>query len=524
MAWSGFCNFLGVYLGGTAVAFGIVSLLPVDLLVSVDSAKGLAMVMALLIAAIAWNLGTWLMAIPASSSHTLIGAILGVGLANSAMPGKGFGSGVNWAKAVEVGLSLLISPLIGFACAAGLLLLLKKTVKAPELYQPPEGDKPPPPWIRGTLLLTCTGVSLAHGSNDGQKGIGLVMLILIGVLPGPLRPRPPPRAGRGRPDPRRRPTRPRPGPGPRPGRPPRQAARRARRRPRSGSTGKADLRDVPAAERWELRADLIRVDNALGSSRSTHGKTLSGDDRGRLAHAREGLRSAVYYAPDWVLIAVATALGSGTMVGWKRIVVTVGEKIGKTHLTYAQGAAAELVAMTTIGLADFGGLPVSTTHVLSSGVAGTMAANGTGLQWSTVRNIALAWVLTLPVCMTLAAGLYVAVPVALVVRRLMVPIDARADGLDPPAGRCPAPVGGPPPCRDPRSAGALGRRPGPPFERRLAPRGGRRPLGGLRGGPGRPLGLAREPGRRPDDRDDGPAVLGGPDAVAGGPARSGRRS
>lgn len=188
VAWSGFCNFLGVYLGGTAVAFGIVSLLPVNLLVSIDSAKGLAMVMALLISAIAWNLGTWLMAIPASSSHTLIGAILGVGLANSVFSGKGLGSGVNWTKAMEVGLSLLISPIIGFVLAALLLLLIKKTVRAPELYQPPEGDKPPPGWIRGTLLLTCTGVSLAHGSNDGQKGIGLVMLILIGVLPASRRP------------------------------------------------------------------------------------------------------------------------------------------------------------------------------------------------------------------------------------------------------------------------------------------------------------------------------------------------
>jgi PiT family inorganic phosphate transporter len=170
--------------------------------------------------------------------------------------------------------------------------------------------------------------------------------------------------------------------------------------------GKAELRDLPTGERWGLRADLIRVDNALGVLDKKHGNELSGDERGRLAHCRESLRSAVYYAPSWVLIAVATALGTGTMVGWKRIVVTVGEKIGKSHLTYAQGASAELVAMTTIGLADYGGLPVSTTHVLSSGVAGTMAANGTGLQWSTVRNIGIAWLLTLPVCMTLSAVLY----------------------------------------------------------------------------------------------------------------------
>jgi len=377
VAWSGLCNFLGVYLGGTAVAFGIVSLLPVDLLVSIDSAKGMAMVLALLISAIAWNLGTWLLALPASSSHTLIGAILGVGLANSAMAGRGLGSGVNWTKAAEVGLSLLISPLIGFACAAGLLLTLKRLINAPELYQPPEGDRPPPPWIRGTLLLTCTGVSLAHGSNDGQKGIGLVMLILIGVIPAQYAL-----------DPRRV----------------KKLAELADLR--EHLAGKAGLGDVPPGERWGLRADLIRVDTALADVEKHGGKALSGDERGHLAHARAGLRSAVYYAPTWVLVAVATALGTGTMVGWKRIVTTVGERIGKVHLTYAQGAAAELVAMGTIGLADYGGLPVSTTHVLSSGVAGTMAANGTGLQWATVRNIALAWILTLPVCMALSATLY----------------------------------------------------------------------------------------------------------------------
>ena len=162
----------------------------------------------------------------------------------------------------------------------------------------------------------------------------------------------------------------------------------------------------PRAKRWELRADLIRVDEALNKLAKALGKTLSKAERGRLARARTGLREPVYYAPTWVLVAVALSLGCGTMVGWKRIVVTVGEKIGKDHLTYAQGAAAEMVAMATIGLADYGGLPVSTTHVLSSGVAGTMAANGTGLQWNTVRNIALAWVLTLPVCMAMAAGLY----------------------------------------------------------------------------------------------------------------------
>jgi PiT family inorganic phosphate transporter len=329
-----------------------------------------------------------------------------VGLANSVMSGKGLGSGVNWSKALEVGLSLLISPLLGFALAAILLTLIKKFVKAPELYEPPQGDQPPPGWIRGTLLLTCTGVSLAHGSNDGQKGIGLIMLILIGVVPAhyALDPREQPKTvtriiaatdeSRGLIE--------------------KYTPKDVRDKKlaelsglREQLAGKTKLSEVPEAERWGLRANLIRVDTALADLEKKQGRLLSADERGRVAHSRGAFRSAIYYAPDWVLIAVATALGSGTMIGWKRIVVTVGEKIGKTHLTYAQGAAAELVAMTTIGLADYGGLPVSTTQVLSSGVAGTMAANGTGLQWSTVRNIAIAWVLTLPVCLTLSAVLYV---------------------------------------------------------------------------------------------------------------------
>ncbi len=405
VAWSGFCNFLGVSLGGTAVAFSIVSLLPVELLVSIDSARGMAMILALLLSAIAWNLGTWSLGLPASSSHTLIGAILGVGLANSVLPGHSFGSGVNWAEAGRVGLSLLVSPLIGFGGAAGLLLALKRLIPVPELYKPPEGDRPPPPWIRGTLLLTCTGVSFAHGSNDGQKGIGLIMLVLIAIIPGQYaldQRREAGEAGRivaavGEAEGLIRAHIP--------------AAELEKKLGeikdlREYLGGKEAMSEVERGRRWELRANLIRVDTALDEIRKRLGKRLSAEELGHLEHARQGLRAPVYYAPTWVMIAVALSLSLGTTVGWKRIVTTIGEKIGKTHLTYAQGASAELVAMTTIGLADYGGLPVSTTHVLSSGVAGTMAANGSSLQWSTVRNIALAWVLTLPVCMALAAGLY----------------------------------------------------------------------------------------------------------------------
>jgi PiT family inorganic phosphate transporter len=183
VVWSGCFNFLGVVLSSGAVAFSIVSLLPVELILQVGSAAGFAMVFALLIAAIIWNLGTWYLGLPASSSHTLIGSIIGVGIANAMMHGQDGTSGVDWSKATEIGYALLLSPIIGFAAAAILFLALKFVVHNPALYQAPKGDQPPPWWIRGVLVLTCTGVSFAHGSNDGQKGMGLIMLILIGTVP-----------------------------------------------------------------------------------------------------------------------------------------------------------------------------------------------------------------------------------------------------------------------------------------------------------------------------------------------------
>jgi PiT family inorganic phosphate transporter len=405
VVWSGFCNFCGVYLGGTAVAFSIVNLLPVDLLIEGGSGSGMAMVLALLIAAIAWNLGTWYLGLPASSSHTLIGAILGVGLANSLLPGHTFGAGVNWSKAGEVFLSLLLSPILGFTLSAALFLACKATIRSPELYEPPAGDRPPPSWIRAVLVTTCSGVSFAHGSNDGQKGIGLIMLILIGILPAHYALNPEAGAAETK-----------------------RAVAAAleleglleRHKSAPGVPSLlhelAEIRttlesyprpsDLPMRERWRVRADLLRLSKQLAALKRSKAAGLSASELAAAGRCRSELLGLTEYAPTWVLVAVATALGVGTTVGWKRIVETVGEKIGKTHLTYAQGACAEFVAMGTIGLADYGGLPVSTTQVLASGIAGTMAANGSGLQMKTVRNIALAWLLTLPVSMVLAAGLF----------------------------------------------------------------------------------------------------------------------
>lgn len=409
VVWSGFWNFLGVYLGGVAVAFSIVHLLPVDLLVRINTHQGLAMVFALLGSAILWNFGTWYLALPASSSHALIGAILGVGLANRFLPGHGGGMGVNWSKAGEVGLSLLLSPLIGFCMAALLLHLLKRLISSPKLYEPPSDDDSPPGWIRAILIITCTGVSFAHGSNDGQKGVGMVMLILIGLAPAhyalnlkhdnaqiaqtsqaaqklaDFLERSPRRGKADAIDP----------------------AREARHVERL-LADRGSYHSLKAQDRWELRTSLLELDSAVRHRMQQLGNRLDRRERERLSALRAELVRPIEYAPTWVELMVALSLGVGTTIGWKRIVVTVGERIGKMHLTYGQGACAELVAMITIGLADRFGFPVSTTQVLSSAVAGTMSANRAGVQSATVRKIALAWILTLPATMLLA-GLFLCV-------------------------------------------------------------------------------------------------------------------
>ncbi len=427
VVWSGCFNFLGVLTSTGAVAFGIISLLPVELILQVGSDAGFAMVFAMLIAAIIWNLGTWWLGLPASSSHTLIGSIIGVGIANALMRGRDGTSGVDWNKATEIGYALLFSPIVGFICAALLLLVLKYVIRKPELFKEPKGNSAPPLWVRGLLILTCTGVSFAHGSNDGQKGMGLIMLILIGTVPTAYA------LNRAVPahhvqtfiaasD----------------------AASKVVEAKASGYDVLGDprpavtnyisqhdfnegtypslalliqqiskqvetygsLAKVPANQVANTRNDMYLASEAIRVLSKDHAADLTPAEVKTLGTYKKELDLSTKFIPIWVKVCVALALGLGTMIGWKRIVVTVGEKIGKEHLTYGQGAAAELVAMGTIFAADNFGLPVSTTHVLSSGVAGTMAANGSGLQLATLRNIALAWVLTLPCAIMISASLY----------------------------------------------------------------------------------------------------------------------
>jgi PiT family inorganic phosphate transporter len=427
VVWSGLLNLLGVLTSAGAVAFGIVSLLPVELIMQVGSGAGFAMVFALLISAIIWNLGTWSLGLPASSSHTLIGSIVGVGVANALMRGQDGTSGVEWGQVTNIGYSLLLSPLFGFIFSALLLLVMKFAVRKPALYTAPTTASPPPLWIRALLVFTCSGVSFFHGSNDGQKGMGLIMLILIGVAPTAYA------LNRALPDSHV---------------PAFVSASQAASKivdahgagyaiigdPRPAVTDYVhahkisegtypslsvlvkqiadevqqygSLAKTPADKVQNVRNDMYLASEALRNLAKDKEAELKPEEISTINAYKKQLDLSTKFIPIWVKIVVAIALGLGTMVGWKRIVVTVGEKIGKTHLTYGQGASAEIIAMATIGVADGLGLPVSTTHVLSSGVAGTMLANGSGIQWSTLRNIALGWVLTLPAAILLSGVLY----------------------------------------------------------------------------------------------------------------------
>jgi phosphate/sulfate permease len=410
VVWSAFWNFIGVLTGGIAVAMGVVYLLPVESLVDQNVYHGIAMVGALIMAAIIWNVGTWYYGIPASSSHALIGSILGVGIAYSFLPGSN-NAAVNWGKAGETGIALLVGPLFGFSLTIVMMFLLKRFVRNKSIFKEPHKRKPPPLWIRLILIVTCTLVSYFHGSNDGQKGVGLMMLILIGIVPtyfaldhakNPL-------------DMRESLVK------------VEQVMQKVNVNELSTQdresvaniklqtnaldnifAGKTQVSQLPQNARFEIRKAILLLNDQAKKIQSSDKVSLSTTDRDTLKTGLDKMKGFTDYAPWQVLVAVSVSLGLGTMIGWQRIVKTIGERIGKEHLTYAQGASSELVAAAMIGASTSYGLPSSTTHVLSSAIAGSMVANRgiKNLNPQMVRNIALAWVLTLPVTVALAGGLF----------------------------------------------------------------------------------------------------------------------
>jgi phosphate/sulfate permease len=409
--WSGIWNGIGVFAGGITVAMGISNLLPVEVLTDADLAHNVALIMALLLTAIIWNLGTWYYGIPCSSSHTLVGSILGVGLAFGLIADESSLKYVNWSKAGDIGLSLVLSPLAGFSLAIILMYILKQIIKNKAIFKEPDTNAPPPFWIRAILLITCTGVSFSHGSNDGQKGVGLIMLIMIAIVPSYF-------AIDHSKD---------------------LSDYRKTIAQVQTSYSRVDVKSLIKADSFEyakinslindlnvkmgdktsfaefngpdqisIRKDIIIIGKSTKKLLESEDFTINAKDKKILKSQVGDMKSITEYAPMWVIVMIALSLGLGTMVGWKRIVKTIGEKIGKQHLTYAQGASSEIVAASTIGLSTWLGLPVSTTQVLSSGIAGSMVASKgiKNLQGKTIKNIFIAWALTLPVTIVLAGGLF----------------------------------------------------------------------------------------------------------------------
>ncbi|OON37982.1 anion permease [Izhakiella australiensis] len=436
---AGLFNFLGVLLGGLSVAYAIVHLLPTDLLLNVSSAQGLAMVFSMLLAAIIWNLSTWYLGLPASSSHTLIGSIIGIGLTNAFVSHSSIIDALNIPKMIEIFLALVISPIVGLVIAGLLIFLLRRywsgTKKRARIHMTPadrekiDGKKKPPFWTRIALIVSAIGVSYSHGANDGQKGIGLIMLVLIGVAPAGfvvnmnasgydiMRTRDavnhlqqfylqndnvlkqlvaltPPAV----PTPEETPT------GPHSFHCNTANAMHSIERAQQLLTNLKNFDQLNVDQRSQMRRIMMCISDATEKTTKLSG--LDSDDVRYLKKLKGDLLNTVEYAPVWIIVAVALALSLGTLIGWRRVATTIGEKIGKNGMTYAQGMSAQMTSALSIGIASYTGMPVSTTHVLSSSVAGTMLVDGGGLQGKTVKNILMAWILTLPACIVLSSVLY----------------------------------------------------------------------------------------------------------------------
>jgi inorganic phosphate transporter, PiT family len=417
---SGIMNFVGVLVGGIAVAYALVELLPAEVLSPPDGGPAVAMLVSLFVAALSWNIGTWWFGLPNSSSHCLIGSLIGVALGNALAHSRNIVEGVHWAQLWKVLEALALSPLLGFVLAGALYFICRRTLHDESLYRPVT-DKPPIWWMRAILILTCSGVSFSHGTNDGQKSIGLIMLTIIGIFPSTYALNPEGKASmqdmagitqQARPliekygDDRKAAAL--------------MAVRSIENRahsehPNEDPTSEsnptmekqkleAGPRSANAQTRSAVRDDIYQVISELKHAEEAKG--ISAGDKKITQRLAKQLGQAVEYAPLWVRMLSAFCLGIGTMIGYKRIVKTLGERLGKIHLTPAQGASAEVVSAVLIGTAGFTGLPVSTTHIVTSGIAGTMVTSGAGLQYGMVSRILMAWVFTLPVTILIAGGLY----------------------------------------------------------------------------------------------------------------------
>ena len=410
VVWSGLMNFIGVLVGGIAVAYALVGILPPDVLTPPNGAPAVPMLVSIFTAALFWNVLTWAFGIPNSSSHCIIGALVGVAASDALLHARSMSSGVDWQQIWTVLEGLAFSPVIGFVLAGGLYGILRLVVRRGHLLEPPEGDKPPVWWMRGLLFLTCTGVSFAHGTNDGQKSIGLIMLTIIGLMPANFALNPNAQtqlaqlgqnAAQAIPLIKQY------------GDDQKQIGVQAAQALQSAGGSIAGEAQAPVIEgqapqqratRSQLRGDIYVVLTEL-----KHVSETAGKDAGAKSGAKALIKKMgppVHYAPIWVRVLSALCLGIGTMIGYKRVVRTLGERLGKGHMTPGQGASAELVGAALIGMAGFTGLPVSTTHIITSGIAGTMVTGGQGVQGGMISRIVMAWVFTLPATILIAGGLF----------------------------------------------------------------------------------------------------------------------
>ncbi|WP_041956377.1 inorganic phosphate transporter [Sulfurospirillum arsenophilum] len=427
---SGIMNFLGVLMGGIGVAYAIVHLLPLDIMVETNQNAALAMVYSLLISAVIWNFGTWYFALPVSSSHSLIGSIIGVSATFGILNGFDLSHSVNWKVVYTVLTGLALSPVIGFGFAFILMKLSRKYIDNPKLFKSPNDEekrKHPSFLARMGIVATGAGVSFAHGSNDGQKGIGLIMIILIGILPNYYALNMDSHHYKIAQT--------------------RDAANNLAKFYEDNSetivqlvnekrlisalkTNKTiaecnvdqihstissvatklnDLNsysELTAKDRWSVRTSILCSDNFFAQAEKIY-LILDKDKSDYIASQRKSIVAPIEYAPYWVIMAVALAIGIGTMIGYKRIVHTIGEKIGAKPINYMQGTVAQATAMITIVLANMAHAPVSTTHILSSAVTGSMVAEPDGgIQKGIVKVIILSWLFTLPVTALLGSAIY----------------------------------------------------------------------------------------------------------------------
>lgn len=403
--WSGLMNFIGVLVGGIAVAYALVEILPPDVLTPPDGAPALPMLIAIFAAALFWNVLTWWFGIPNSSSHCVIGALVGVACADSILQSRDLSQGVDWHQIRTVLEGLAISPILGLILAGGLYGLLKVTIRKGHLFEPPKEGEPPVWWLRGLLILTCTSVSFSHGTNDGQKSIGLIMLTVIGLLPATYALNP--NAGN---------TLTQLGANAHSAIPLIQhygddrkqdgvaaATQLTMFNPKDATPLQHETADQ-VRSRTQRRGEIYSVLSQL--KHVTENKNAGKADKVEADRLRKSMGLPVHYAPIWVRVLSALCLGAGTMVGYKRVVRTLGERLGKSHMTPGQGASAELIGSVLIGTAGSTGLPVSTTHIITSGIAGTMIAGGQGVQRSMLIRIGMAWLFTSPATILISGVIF----------------------------------------------------------------------------------------------------------------------